>query len=382
MTMYLTQQLGISLAGAGFVMACFGIGAVCGSLLGGWLTDKAGFYPVQIFTLMGGGVMFILLGFMRSYPLICIFTFLLSLINEAFRPANQTALAFYSNAANRTRSFTLNRLAINLGWALGSGLGGFLSDFNYSLLFWVDGCTNIAAALLLLVLLPWNRQVAAGKEAAARQTEKAASPWNDRPYLIFTGLTVLFALCFFQLMSTQPVFYKTQWHLTGREVGLVMALNGLLIAIFEMPLILRYEGRVNNLHITAVGVCLTGLSFLLLNVLPAGIAVALISSVVMTAGEMLSMPFMNAYWTGRSVHSNRGQYAALYTLAYSVAHVAGPWAGSQLAGRAGFAVLWWTLGGLLFATAAGYVWLSGQSGTPALRSRFFKRKKEIEFKES
>ncbi|MBK8141693.1 MAG: hypothetical protein IPK57_12325 [Chitinophagaceae bacterium] len=75
------------------------------------------------------------LGQMKTYPLICTFTYLLSFVNEAFRPANSTAIAFYSKTENRTRSYALNRLAINIGWAVGSGLGGFLADMSYELLF-------------------------------------------------------------------------------------------------------------------------------------------------------------------------------------------------------------------------------------------------------
>ena len=81
---------------------------------------------------------------MKSYHLICLFTFLLSFVNEAFRPANSTAIAFYCKEENRTRSYALNRLAINIGWAVGSGIGGLLAKHSYELLFWVDGFTNIA----------------------------------------------------------------------------------------------------------------------------------------------------------------------------------------------------------------------------------------------
>ncbi len=61
-----------------------------------------------------------ILGQMRSFSRYLYTKLLLSMVNESFRPANSTAIAFYSKAENRTRSFSLNRLAINLGWASGS----------------------------------------------------------------------------------------------------------------------------------------------------------------------------------------------------------------------------------------------------------------------
>jgi MFS family permease len=84
MSIYLTSPaMGYSIAETGIVMGLFGLGAVAGGFFGGRLTDKTGFYPVQVATLIGGGILFIILGQMRSYPLICLFSFLLSMVNEA-----------------------------------------------------------------------------------------------------------------------------------------------------------------------------------------------------------------------------------------------------------------------------------------------------------
>ena len=116
MTLYLTsKEMGRSLSDAGTVIGLFGFGSIIGAFLGGKLSDRIGFHKVQLITLLSGGIMFMVLGQIKNFPLICLCTFLLSLVNEAFRPANSSAVAFYSTVANRTRSFSLNRLAINLG---------------------------------------------------------------------------------------------------------------------------------------------------------------------------------------------------------------------------------------------------------------------------
>ena len=77
MTIYLTQELGVGIGKAGFVMSLFGAGAIVGALIGGKVTDRIGFYYVQLFTLLGGGIMFFVLGQMKSYTAICITTFFL-----------------------------------------------------------------------------------------------------------------------------------------------------------------------------------------------------------------------------------------------------------------------------------------------------------------
>lgn len=344
MTLYLTSS-GYSVSQAGFVFGLFGAGAFSGAWLGGKLTDKIGFYPVQLFTLSMGGVLFFLLGKMNTYPLICLFTFLLSFVNESFRPANSTAIAFYSKEENRTRSYALNRLAINLGWAVGSGLGGFLAHIDYHLLFWVDGATNLSAALLLWLFLKPVAFKQAHQQPGKTGTQ-AHSVFHDRKFISFVIITVLFASCFFQLFTNLPVFFKKDLHFSEPFIGFIMASNGVLIALVEMVMIYKLERRNRNIFYITIGVAMVGASFLMLNAPANPYLVASFMIVTVTFGEMLSMPFMNSYWIGRTQANNRGQYAALYTMAWSAAQTFGPMGGAGLADAGGFTLLWCVTGGL------------------------------------
>jgi predicted MFS family arabinose efflux permease len=354
MTIYLTSPaMGYSIGQAGLVMGIFGLGAVCGGFLGGRLTDRFGFHRVQLVTLSGGGILFIVLGQMNSYPLICICTFLLSLVNEAFRPANSTAIAHYSKEENRTRSYSLNRLAINLGWAVGGAIGGVLASINYHLLFWVDGITNILALILLrYYLAPVSDPVATPKKDAAAPAEKSA--YLDLVYLRFIVFTILFASCFFQLFTMLPVFYKKALHMPEYMIGLLMALNGVIITLFEMVLVFKMEGRRENLLYIFYGVSLVGISFLLLNIFPLSLVLAIVCMLFVTVGEILSMPFMNSFWISRTSPTNRGQYAGLYTIAWSTAQIIGPAGGAQLAEHFGFGTLWWVIGGVGLVAGLGF----------------------------
>ena len=344
MTMYLTQELEVSIGKAGFVMSLFGAGAIVGALIGGKVTDKIGFYFVQMFTLLGGGVMFIILGQMKSYTAICITTFILSMINEAFRPANAVAIAHYSKDENRTRSYSLNRLAINLGWALGSGLGGIIASYRYELLFWVDGITNICAAILLYFVLSPSKNIATQPHQMA-SVVKGNSAYKDRTYIYFIVIQVLFAICFFQIFTTLPVFYKTELHLSESFIGLNMAFNGLFIAVFEMIIVFKLEGRRPIVHYMAAGVFLVGVSYMMLNLpIANAMVLAFCSMLFVTIGEIVCMPFMNTYWISRTNKENRGEYAALYTVAWSSAQAIGPFFGAQIAEHFGYYVLWWCVG--------------------------------------
>ncbi|HTQ65618.1 MAG TPA: MFS transporter [Puia sp.] len=354
MTIYLTQpSMGYSIGQAGIVMGLFGAGAICGGFIGGRMTDKFGFHPVQLIALTGGGILFITLGMMKSFPLICIFTFLLSVVNDAFRPANSTAIAHYSKEENRTRSYSLNRLAINLGWAIGGALGGILASINYHLLFWVDGLTNIAAAILLRYFLTPSPESGIQNKKSTEQNTPA-SAFKDRVYLAFIFLTILFATCFYQSFTTLPVYYKRSLHMNEFYIGLLMALNGIIIVFIEMILIFQLEGKKENLFYIRNGTLLIAIAFTMLNVFSSSIIIVVVSMILLTFGEILSMPFMNSFWISRTVSANRGQYAGLYTIAWSTAQVIGPTAGAQVVEHYSFRVLWWLIGSLSVVTALGF----------------------------
>ncbi len=347
--------MGYSIGDAGLVFGCFGAGAFAGAFVGGKLTDKIGFYKVQLVALAGGAALFWILSFIKSFPFICLFTFLLSFVNEAFRPANSTAIAFYSNPENRTRSYSLNRLAVNLGWAVGSALGGIIAKFSYQWLFWIDGISNFLAAVLMVFFL----REAGGQQSRQQKNTSQANPslpsvYQDKPYILFIILVTLFAACFFQLFTTLSVYFRQELHFSEPKIGLLMAFNGVLIVLVEMILIYQLEGRRNQLTYIAIGVALVGTFYVLLGLGKFGLPVAFLLITIITAGEMLAMPFMNSFWISRTASHNRGQYAALYTMAWSAAQTLGPLLSSQLAEANGFRFTWFVNGSLCMLVAIAF----------------------------
>jgi predicted MFS family arabinose efflux permease len=355
MTIYCTQKLHFTVEQTGIIMGMFGIGSLCGAFIGGKLTDKYGFYYVQVLGLVAGGMLFLLLGFQKTFISVGICSFILNMCNDAFRPANSTAVAHYSTDQNRTRSNSLNRLAVNLGWAFGGLLGGTLAHIDYHLLFWVDGCTNIAAGLLLLKLLPFSKIIKAARSTL--EVDSAKSAYRDYVYLVFIGLLILYATCFFQIFTMQPLFYKTQWHFSEQFIGGLMGINGLLIVMFEMIIVHNFEGKKHPLRYIYIGILLVGAGFVLLNFLPASYYSALFILLFITLGEILSMPFMNSFWIMRTNANNRGEYAALYAMGWSAASIISPVIGGQVITFVSYNLLWWITGAICLGASMGMLML-------------------------
>ena len=201
---------------------------------------------------------------------------------------------------------------------------------------------------MAIFLKPVDRK----KQHESFSADQPARPaFRDKTFMIFISVTALFACCFFQIFTNLPVFFKKHLHLSEPFIGLMMAINGIIIALVEMILVYKLEGRRRNLFYITAGVTLVGLSFVLLGIPAHGAFIAFVMIIMITFGEILSMPLMNSYWITRTHTSNRGQYAALYTMAWSAAQTLGPMGGAQLAEHFGFNILWMTVAGISFIAA-------------------------------
>lgn len=356
LTIYLTQHLHFSISQTGVVLAIWGAGSILGALAGGRLADRIGFYPVQFWSLFLNGVLFILLGQMRTMTQISICVFVLTLVGDAFRPANAAAIAAYSSPENRTRSYSLHRLAINLGFSVGPALGGILAAISYNFLFWADGLTCIIAALVMRLVLPPVKVVKPAANGAA--VVKGPPAYKDGLYMFFIVLVCMYAMFFFQLSSLVSLYFKTVIHMEELYVGMTIGLNGLLIALLEMVTVYKLEGKKAPLDFIWRGVLVNGLAYLSFNILPPAVAVAILFILLFTVSEIMTVPFMNTFWTSRSSDHNRGQYASLYTVAFSVAQVVSPTLSTNIVQHLGFASWWYVVAGGSLVTATGFWFLN------------------------
>lgn len=337
LSLYLTKNLNFLLSDVGWIMSFFGLGSVAGSWIGGKLTDKIGSYRVMFFSLLGTGFSFVALQFVTSFIGFCAGIFGLMLIADAFRPAMYVALNAYSKSENKTRSVTLIRLAINLGFSAGPAIGGIIiATIGYKGLFWIDGITCLSAGILLLQVLNPKKSKVLDKLSV----KNPVSAYSDSVFWIFLLAMMLFGAVFMQYFSTMPLYYKDVYFLSEQQIGLLLGMNGLVIFLLEMPLIKWLEdSKFSKVGLMLFGGILIAISFVVLLLFNwAGILI--IGMFLMTVGEMIAFPFSNAFAMERARKGNQGEYMALYTIAFSFSHIFSHNSGLQLVSSLGFNTTW------------------------------------------
>ncbi|MCG8474472.1 MAG: MFS transporter [Cytophagales bacterium] len=355
LSLYLTESLSFGLTQVAWIMTAFGAGAVAGSWLGGKLTDRFGFYPVIFCSLALTGALLVVLQYLTTLWGFGLGIFLVSAAADACRPAVFVSLNSYSKPENLTRSITLIRLAINMGFSAGPALGGLIiMAVGYTGLFWVDGLTCLGAGLLFAATLD-RKDSKKVKEVSRGET--GPSVFSDVPYMFFLLSIAIFCFLFMQYFSTVPLFYKDIFLLTEGQIGILLSMNGGLIFLLEMPLVAYFEKqkRLSRLGILILGSLLLALSFGVL-VFSSWAGVLIVGMLFMAVAEMLFFPFSNAMAINRACKGNQGEYMAWYSIAISVSHVAAHNIGMHSVEWWGFGTTWTWMA--LLSVASGLLLLS------------------------
>ncbi|WOD44343.1 MDR family MFS transporter [Hwangdonia lutea] len=357
LSLYLTKNLGFSKDDAGWILVFFGLGSLIGSWLGGWLTDKIGFYKVMVLSLFVTGIGFIGLQYVTSFWGLCFAILFIMVVADTFRPALFVSLKAYSKPENQTRSLALIRLAINLGMGVGPTLAGLIIVMKgYNMLFWIDGLTCITAIVLFNILVKEVKH-----KPSAEESEKIIKAKNviykDTSYWIFIAICFLMGMTFFQLIVTMPIYYEEQFGLNEFNIGLIMFINVAIIVIFEMPFIHFLEKKsLKSTQFIIASCILFGLSFYVLyNNFWLGILI--VSMVIITFAEMLGFPYTNAFALKRAKEGFEGSYMALYAMAFSLAHIFSSKIGLSIVDNFGYQINWLVTGSFAALATVLAMWL-------------------------
>ncbi|RRJ89146.1 MDR family MFS transporter [Flavobacterium macacae] len=355
---YLKEDLHFSYGQVGWVMVCFGLGSMIGSWLGGKLSDKVGFYKIMIFSLFTSGIFIFCIQFITSFIGLCLGMFVVMIVADMFRPAMYVSLGAYAKPENRTRAFTLVRLAVNLGFAAGPALGGLIiMGMGYKGLFWIDGLSCVTAILLFALLVKEKKKLPYEENKNSEEVV-VKSVFKDAPFWVFLLGSYLTAMVFFQLFTTMPLYQSEWYHISEFQIGLLMSFNGLIIFFLEMPMVNYFERKnVNKLKIIILGTFLLSLSYfvLLINV---WVGILVISMFLITIGEMLNFPFSNTFAMSRAPKGHEGRYMALYTMSFSLAHITSAKLGLEIIARFGYQTNWMVMGSMGLAACFSFITLN------------------------
>jgi MFS family permease len=357
-TLYLTGN-GFSAPQAGLAIAAYGLGGLLSQIVGGLLADRIGRRNTIALSMLSTGALTLALWQAETLALIYPLMFGIGCMSELHRPAAGALIADLLPSEQRVTAFTLYRLAVNVGWAGGLALGGFLAERSFDLVFVGDAATSIAFGLISLVALPHGTRTARHEEAHLPTAR--SSILADRGFLLFLGAVLITGAVYSQNVSTMPLHIRDAGY-SASTYGLLQSLNGVIVALAELPVI-AWTQRYPRLRMVALGELLIGLAFatlLFADTLPLLVAMV----VIWTIGEMVESPMASAIAADRAPAHARGRYQSAFGSMFGIAWIFGPMLGT-ITFAANPTVLWAACG-VLGIVAATLSLAAGRHPTPVV----------------
>ena len=238
---YLHNVRGIPFGLAGSAAAVQSAAALASSFLGGTLSDRLGPKRVLLGALAVMTVAFALMPLIRTALDAFAIYSLWGVGSGSFWPSQSALLAGLTPARRRAPAYALQRLAMNVGVALGGVAAGLIASVGhpqtFTVLFAIDCATFLGYMLVL-----------ARVRAPGLHEERLGGSWRavlrDRVFTVFTLLNAAFMTVAISLVvELLPAFAKNVTHVSEREVGILFALDAIGVVLFQLPVVKLSEGR-------------------------------------------------------------------------------------------------------------------------------------------
>ncbi len=383
LSLYLHGTRGVPMSMVGGVFFIAALAGAVGQIVGGELSDRRGRKFVLICSQLVRAVAFFGLGFAvmtrAPFAVFAVLTSVSAFAGRMFEPPSGAMVADIADGSRRAEYYGVIRIGGNLGWALGPALGGFLAALSYSTLFLIAACVLLLGAAVMALKVEetsprHRRRVHAGETApdpaplqapvaevgppttAGRyRLQDIVETLRDEVFLRYCLVSLVLFTVTAQLISTLSV-YAVEWAgLSKIELGLLYALNGLMVVFLQFPAV-KLTASMRLTSALALGATLFGIGYGMMG-LGSSLALLAAAMFVTTLGEIIATPPSLNLVANFSGEATRGRYMGIFGLFNSFGWSIGPLVGGVLLDltRGKPMLLWGTITGIAFVAAAGYL---------------------------
>jgi predicted MFS family arabinose efflux permease len=328
LAMYLVHKRGASGAVFGLVYLVSGLVAALGNAASGEAADRLGRRRVMLAALLLRAVNMAALGtaVLLEAPIVALgaLVVLNGLLRSFFDPAAAAAVSELAPPERRAAAFALQRVGVNVGWALGPALGGALAvAHSYGALFYASGGVMLIAAFLVARLGDLGSPAAPAERLTLAGARVALA--RNRRFFVYLGLVFLGSILTVQIFATLSVYARTELGLSEQAIGLVYTVNGVLVVVLQLPAVVLIE-RGGPRRALIFGPLLYAIGFLAIGASHGFFQLALAMALI-TAAEVVFAPALSdmAAHLGDARHLGRafGLFGLMQQLGLSVGPLVG-----------------------------------------------------------
>ena len=348
LVVFMTHR-GFSSGQAGFALGVYGAGAVMGSFVGGWLSDRLSARSATAISMLGSSVLIVSILYVKYYALILIAVFLVSTVAQLYRPAAQSLITELTPPGQLVMVTAMQRLSMNLGTTVTPIIGTALISISYNLLFWAEGLAAVVYGLIALYALPGRVQPSAEAEAAAAAQPRAGyiAVLKDWRYVFYLAAVFFVSVVYSQYISSLPLALtkagQSLWWYSA-----VVSLNAIIVATCEVwatKFVQTWPMRITAL--SGWGFVMFGYTVYAIGLAP---GLLILGTILWTASEITGAPTTFAYPGMVAPPHLRGRYIGVMISVFQLGNTLGPIMGIALWSHVGDAVFMWAALVALLAT--------------------------------
>lgn len=351
--LYITSKFGVGMTEVGILFMLFSVPSLFGGLIGGALADRLGRKGVIVFSLLMTAGSTLLMGYIESLQAFYVLAVIVGLLADVGGPAYQAVVADLLPEEQRASGFGLIRVIFNLAVVIGPAIGGLLASQSYLLLFIADAIASTITALTVILFLPETRPqriTPQAHESLARTFGGYIVPLRDATYVFFILACMLQGFVYLQMNSSLGVYLRDVHGIVERGYGALLSLNAAMVVVMQFWITRRIEKR-PPFQVMMVGTLLYAVGFGLYGP-AASDSWFVIAMIILTLGEMLVSPVMQALVARMSPEDMRGRYMAVFGFAWVVPSALAPLAAGVVMDRFDPRWVWYAAFLLGLASAA------------------------------
>lgn len=259
----LMNELGLTGSAVGYLVAAYAIAQMIGSPFAGRWVDHYGRKPMILIGLFIFAFSEALFGIGKSIFVLFVSRILGGISAAFIMPAVTAFIADITSKSERSKALGFMSAAINTGFIIGPGLGGFLGEISIRLPFFAAAVFGVVAAIVSLFFLKEPaRQEVDGKQEDGQLGLKDGMRKMIHPiYAAAFALILIFSFGLASFESLFSLFVDHKFGLTPKDIAIIVTGGGLLGAIAQLFLFDRLTKRIGEIALTryclAISVVLT-----------------------------------------------------------------------------------------------------------------------------
>ena len=349
--LYVTQKFDVGMTQAGIILATTSIAGMIGSIIGGAMADRFGRRGIILFGLVVSALSGLTLGFVDKFYMFYGLSVFVGLMGSAAQPAHQAMIADILPVEKRAEGYALMRVITNFAWIIGPTIGGFLAAYNFLYLFLSDAVISILTALLVFRLLPETKPQPKEKtdeESLWKTISGYRIALRDRSFFAFIFASILMILVYQQMYSSLSVYLRDVHQVDPQFYGLIMSSSAVTVVIFQFW-VMRIIKRYPPFLMMAAATFFYMIGFTMYGFV-ATIPLFILAMVIITIGEMISMPTSNVLAASFAPEEMRARYMAVFGFTWMIPSMIGPWAAGLVFDNYNPNYVWY-IGGMLCMVA-------------------------------